>query len=127
MAFSKAHRFNPVDYHYSLLCKALSHPARIAIIRTLHEQGQCDVATLLKHMPLRRQTVSQHLMILREMQIINCEQTYPTVQYWLNEDLHATYQTVLALVLHAGSHFDAGHTSELPLVSRTSRASALGI
>lgn len=127
MAFSKAHRFHPADYHYSLICKALSHPARISILRILYEHGKCEVKQLLNTIPLHRDTVSQHLRILREMHVINAEQKYPTVIYWLNEDLPATYRTVIDLLIRAGTHFNPNQPLELQLVGRTSQPSALGI
>jgi|GEM_PF-2901702 len=35
MSFSKAHRFKPHLYYFSLLCLALSHPVRIAILKKI--------------------------------------------------------------------------------------------
>jgi len=127
MAFSKAHRFNPSDYHYSLLCRALCHPARLAILRKLANDGSCEVKRLIAGMPISRAAASQHLKILREMHIVKCEQRYPTVIYWLNEDLSNTYHGIIDLLLRAGKNFDTQHVNEIDIVNRLTRASAEGI
>ena len=124
MGFSKAHCFNPSDYHYSLLLKALNHPARLAIIRKLHLEGACTVKKLSQGMCLSKPSMSQHLQILREMHILKCEQQTPTVIYWLNTDLPNTYNTVIDLLLRAGQTFDTSHLSEIAAISRFMRASA---
>ncbi len=127
MAFSKAHRFDPSDYHYSLLCRVLSHPARIAILRRLRERGPSPVKVLISGMPISPAAASQHLKILREMQIVKCRQEFPEIVYWLNSDLPNTYQGILDLLLRAEGLFDQRHKAELASVSRFARATAEGI
>ena len=51
-------------------CKALSHPARIAILRHLSERGSCVCGEVVKVMPLAQATVSQHLKVLKEAGLI---------------------------------------------------------
>ena len=48
------------------MAKALSHPARVAIVRFLYDRGEVDYATLADRLPLSQATVSQHLKVLRE-------------------------------------------------------------
>jgi DNA-binding transcriptional ArsR family regulator len=127
MAFSKAHRFSASDYHYALLCKALSHPARITIVRKLHDNGTCSVKTLMEGIKISKPSMSQHLKILREMQILKCQQKFPTVIYWLNTDLPNTYNTVIDILTHAGVKFDADHSGEIATVSRLLRATTEGL
>ena len=73
MAFSKAHRFATADYHLSLICHALSHPARIQILRKLVAQKKCSAKQLHLGLPISKNAVWQHLKILRDMSIIQCE------------------------------------------------------
>ena len=122
MGFSKAHLFNPSDYHYALLNGVLSHPARIAVLRLLNENGPCEVKFLRRNMPISRASLSQHLKIMREMQILKCEQVTPTVLYWINKDLPNTYACVIDLLIRAGHQFDAMHVLEIPVVSRLKKA-----
>jgi ArsR family transcriptional regulator len=44
--------------------KALAHPARLAILRTLADRGRCVCGEVVEVMPLAQATVSQHLKIL---------------------------------------------------------------
>ena len=127
MAFSKAHRFNASDYHYSLLCRALAHPARLAILRRLAANGPTPADILISGMPISQPAASQHLRILREMHILNCEQQSPTVIYWLNEELTNTHRGILNLLLKADGMFDTMHENEIGSLSRLFRASASGI
>ena len=50
--------------------KALSHPARIAILRALARQDCCSCGEIVRPMARAQSTVSQHLKILREAGLI---------------------------------------------------------
>jgi len=54
-------------------CKALSHPARLAILQTLALRGTCICGELVDVMPLSQATVSQHLKILKNAGLITGE------------------------------------------------------
>lgn len=119
MAFSKAHHFRQTDFHFSLLCHALSHPARIAILRTLHKRQKCSVNALNAGMPISPASVSQHLKILREMHILCCEQDYPTVHYWINAELPKTYRAIIDMILRISEYFPQAQRDEIASVGRT--------
>ena len=51
--------------------KALAHPARLAILRTLADRGRCVCGEVVEVMPLAQATVSQHLKILKEAGLID--------------------------------------------------------
>ena len=51
--------------------KALAHPARLAILRTLAERGSCVCGEVVEVMPLSQATVSQHLKVLKEAGLID--------------------------------------------------------
>ena len=50
--------------------RALAHPARLAILRTLAARGSCVCGEVVEVMPLAQATVSQHLKILKEAGLI---------------------------------------------------------
>lgn len=52
-------------------CKALSHPARLAILQILARQGSCICGEIVDVMPLSQATVSQHLKVLKEAGLVN--------------------------------------------------------
>ncbi|WP_417767972.1 ArsR/SmtB family transcription factor [Stappia sp.] len=53
------------DRDLAALCKALAHPARIAILRRLLAADTCVFGTLADLVPLAPSTVAQHLAQLR--------------------------------------------------------------
>ncbi len=55
----------------ALACKALAHPARLAILRHLAERKSCICGELVTLMPLSQATVSQHLKVLKEAGLIS--------------------------------------------------------
>jgi ArsR family transcriptional regulator, arsenate/arsenite/antimonite-responsive transcriptional repressor len=72
MSFSKAKDFNEYSQYISLICKAMSHPARVYIINEIiasHGEG-VDFKVLTSKIPLAKSTISQHLAFLRKMDII---------------------------------------------------------
>jgi DNA-binding transcriptional ArsR family regulator len=54
-------------------CKALAHPARLAILKILAERGTCICGEIVDVMPLSQATVSQHLKVLKEAGLISGE------------------------------------------------------
>jgi len=57
----------------AITCKALSHPARLAILQTLTLRGACICGEIVDVMPLSQATVSQHLKILKNAGLITGE------------------------------------------------------
>lgn len=68
------------------LAKALSHPARLAILRYLAQSKTCISGDISNHIPLSRTTVSQHLTELKEIGIIHGEIDGLKVNYCLCND-----------------------------------------
>jgi ArsR family transcriptional regulator len=64
--------------------KALGHPVRIRILRTLLSREECGCGDLVELFPLAQSTVSQHLRILREASIIEGVQHGPRRTYRIN-------------------------------------------
>lgn len=50
--------------------KALSHPARIAILQRLAEEATCICGEIVEGLPLAQSTVSQHLKELKDAGLI---------------------------------------------------------
>lgn len=53
--------------------KAISHPARLAILEYLAETKTCISGDISDYLPLSRSTVSQHLKDLKELGLIHGE------------------------------------------------------
>ena len=66
------------------LARALGHPARIQIVRTLIDKQACIGCDLVNEIGLAQSTVSEHLRILKAAHIITGEIERPRVCYSLN-------------------------------------------
>lgn len=66
--------------------KALGHPARLAILRTLAERGTCVCGEVVEVLPLAQATVSQHLKALKEAGLVRGETDGARSCYCLNPD-----------------------------------------
>lgn len=70
MAVHKKESFTQEQQEMALIAKALSHPARIAILSVLATRNECICGEIVEVMPLAQSTVSQHLKELLEAGLI---------------------------------------------------------
>jgi DNA-binding transcriptional ArsR family regulator len=61
MALNRSEEFTAADQKLASLSKAMSHPARIAILRVLAERNTCICGEIVELLPLAQATISQHL------------------------------------------------------------------
>lgn len=71
------------DEELAALAKALAHPARVAILRQLSEEGACVCGQIVSALPLAQATVSQHLKVLKDAGFVQGEIDGPRVCYCL--------------------------------------------
>lgn len=64
--------------------KALSHPARIAILELLSRQRACYCGDIVEELPIAQATVSQHLKELKESGLIQGDIEPPKVRYCIH-------------------------------------------
>jgi len=87
--------FTPDDVTLASQLKALAHPARIAILRTLAARQTCICGDLVEVLPLAQATVSQHLKVLREVGLVRGETDGPRSCYCLDtEALRRVHDTL---------------------------------
>lgn len=70
----------------AMYAKALSHPARVAIMEFLSKQRNCYFGEIHTELPIAKATVSQHLSILKEAGLIQGTIETPKVKYCINRD-----------------------------------------
>lgn len=70
MAVNKKNEFQSQEVKLAYVAKALSHPARIAILKYLSANGSSTCGKIVDQLPLSQSTVSQHLKELREAGLI---------------------------------------------------------
>lgn len=61
-----------LDAELASKCKAMAHPARIAIVRHLAERREC-CGEIVDFLDLPQSTVSQHLRVLRDAGLVQGE------------------------------------------------------
>jgi ArsR family transcriptional regulator len=84
MGTSKSDKFSEKQNKLASFTKALSHPARVAIIEYLLEKGTCICGDIVDELPLAQPTVSQHLKELKEAGLVKGNVTGNTVCYCLD-------------------------------------------
>lgn len=84
MAERKESGFTRSDRNLSAMAKALSHPARIAILRILAKRGTCICGEIVEIIPLAQSTVSQHLKELKKAGLISGTVDGPKSCYCVN-------------------------------------------
>lgn len=71
----------------ALIAKALSHPARVYILKKLSGMNSCCYSgDLVDELPIGRSTLSQHLKELKYAGLIQGETEPPFIKYCLNKE-----------------------------------------
>ena len=84
MAINKKEEFTKKEQELSAFAKALSHPARIAILKVLAQNNECICGQIVEVLPLAQSTVSQHLKELKEAGLIEGSVDGPRSCYCIN-------------------------------------------
>ena len=103
MAFQKSSDFPTKDVQLSEYAKAIAHPARIAILRTLAERREVIVGDLVLDLPIAQATVSQHLKALKEIGLIKGRIDGPRSLYTVN---WKNYERFKSLFHHLEKYLD---------------------
>lgn len=86
MISNKSEIFPAEQQQAAVYAKALSHPARIAILRYLAETNVCITGDITDAIPLGRTTVLQHLQVLKDSELIRGDIDGKKVCYCINSD-----------------------------------------
>lgn len=103
MAYTKKDEFTAQEIRIAELGKALSHPARVAVIKLLVKRQACICGDIVDELPLSQSTVSQHLKELKNAGLIKGEIDGPRVCYCIDPKVWA----------EAGKYFGAFFESEI--------------
>jgi len=82
----KLELFDEKQQEIASLAKALSHPARIAILQFLASTPTCISGDISDYLPLSRTTVSQHLKELKSIGLIQGDVEGLKIKYCLNKE-----------------------------------------
>ncbi|HNW74609.1 MAG TPA: metalloregulator ArsR/SmtB family transcription factor [Bacteroidales bacterium] len=78
--------YKETDIRLARYYKALSHPARIAILSHLNQVGRCIGKDLVELLPLSQATVSQHLRELTKAGLVRTKNAPPSTIYMINKE-----------------------------------------
>lgn len=99
MALAKTSSFEPHQTDLARIAKALSHPARVAIIEYLLRTDACMCGDIVEVLPLSQSTVSQHLKELKSSGLIKGTVDGPKVCYCIDEEAWQKAGTALGAFL----------------------------
>jgi DNA-binding transcriptional ArsR family regulator len=74
-------KYSEKDVRTANFARALSHPARIMILRFLASGNNRCFYEISRELPLAGSTVTQHIAILKETELITAEYDPPNVKY----------------------------------------------
>ncbi len=86
MTYAKKEAFEDHLQQLADFTKALSHPARMAILEYLAKQSQCISGDITGEIPLSRSTVSQHLQELKSAGLIKGTVSGTRVYYCIDTE-----------------------------------------
>lgn len=95
MGASKIIDYSPKEIALAKYAKALSHPARIAILNVLINRQACVCGDIVDELPLSQSTVSQHLKELKEAGLIKGDIEGTSVCYCIDEQAWEKVKTQL--------------------------------
>ncbi|MCU0338793.1 MAG: metalloregulator ArsR/SmtB family transcription factor [Spirosomaceae bacterium] len=87
MAINRKMDFAADEIALADLAKAISHPARIAILKILAQQESCICGQIVEGLPLAQATVSQHLKELKAVGLIKGTIEGKTSCYCINWEM----------------------------------------
>lgn len=96
MGTSKTEIFTAHENQLANYAKALSHPARIAILQYLMKTNICICGDIVNEIGLAQATVSQHLKELKRIGIIQGSVKGTSVCYCINTEVWNELRTLLS-------------------------------
>ncbi|TBX70147.1 ArsR family transcriptional regulator [Flavobacterium silvisoli] len=98
MGASKTESFSAEQNEMAILFKALSHPARIAIVDYLLKVDSCICGDIVNELPLAQPTISQHLKELKNANLIKGTIEGTSICYCINPDTVAKIENHFSMI-----------------------------
>jgi len=99
MGASKIINYSEAELQIAKFAKALSHPARAAIIRLLLQKQSCVCGDIVEDLPIAQSTVSQHLKELKQAGLIKGNIDGASICYCVDTEVLQTANQILNNVL----------------------------
>lgn len=101
MVQAKTELFDKELGHQARLFRALSHPARLRILKFLAETNMCITGDISDDLPLGRTTVNQHLAELKDAGLIGGHIEGVKTRYCLNPEKIAEMKQALDIFFNS--------------------------
>jgi DNA-binding transcriptional ArsR family regulator len=99
MGTTKTKDYSAQELSIAKYAKALSHPARVAILHVLLKRQSCICGAIVDELPLSQSTVSQHLKELKAAGLIKGDIEGVSVCYCIDEKEWTKAKNQLGLLL----------------------------
>ena len=100
MGASKSDSFSAEHNEMATLFKALSNPARVAIVDYLLSVDTCICGDIVNELPLAQPTISQHLKELKYANIIKGSIEGTAICYCINQETIQKIENHFSLISH---------------------------
>ncbi|MCH7224666.1 ArsR/SmtB family transcription factor [Haloferula sp. A504] len=97
----KLEDFDPQLVRLSAFARALSHPARVAILRFLGQQGESAAMAIVNELPLSQPACSRHLRELVEVGLIKGRTKGSNIFYTLESKALDRFCQSMSKTLHS--------------------------
>jgi DNA-binding transcriptional ArsR family regulator len=92
MGTTKTDFFDEKQNRLANFAKAIGHPARIAILEHLLNEGKSTCGEIVKQLPLAQPTISQHLKELKSAGLLKSDTNGNSVSYSINDKSFAKFE-----------------------------------
>jgi DNA-binding transcriptional ArsR family regulator len=99
MGASKIINYSEAEVQIAKFAKALSHPARVAILQLLIQKQSCICGDIVDELPIAQSTVSQHLKELKQAGLIKGNIEGASICYCVDTEVLQTANQILNKVL----------------------------
>ena len=96
MGITKKELFDKDINNIANFCKVLGHPARIAILKHLMKISGCCCTDLVEELGLAQATISQHLKILKDSNLIKGNIEGKSFCYCINSEKWENMKNVMS-------------------------------
>lgn len=86
MGVTKTDLYSEKELELAKMAKALSHPARVSILKCLLKANTCINGDLVQEIGLSQATISQHLRELKDAELIQGTIEGVSVSYCINQE-----------------------------------------
>ena len=95
MGASKIIDYSEAEMQIAKFAKALSHPARVAIMQLLIQKQSCVCGDIVDELPIAQSTVSQHLKELKQAGLIKGNIDGASICYCVDIEVLQTAKDIL--------------------------------